>query len=407
MSTSFSLRAALSVAVASVLLLGVATETHAQSAADAFNAGRHKDKKEKQHEGKKEAKAEDKYPNATRKEPEAKASAKLGPKLQKIFDAYQENDAAKVVPLADEMIADPKANAYERSIAARLAAASLVGQDDAKAMAYLQKVLEFNGLSNNEHYDSMLLLGQLQMQGDQDAQGLATIDKLIAETKTSNPEVLAIKGNALYRLQRYPEAAAVLKQAIDEAGDKAQPAWLQLLMASYFDDNKPEQASRIAEDLLAKNPNDKKMQQNLAAIYMQAGQDDKAMALLEKLRASGQMTDEKDYRNLYALYVNAQGHEKQAIDVIKEGLDKGILKPDYQTYVALGQAYYFSDQPKLAIEAYQKAAPLAPDGETYLNLAKALWGENRIGEAKQAAQKALDKGIKNPQDAKKILAQKG
>lgn len=407
MSTSFSLRVALSVAVASALLLGVATETHAQSAADAFNAGRHKDKKEKQHEDKKEAKAEDKYPNATRKEPEAKASAKLGPKLQKIFDAYQENDAAKVVPLADEMIADPKANAYERSIAARLAAASLVGDDDAKAMAYLQKVLEFNGLSNNEHYDSMLLLGQLQMQNDQDAQGLATIDKLIAETRTTNPEVLAIKGNALYRLERYPEAAAALKQAIDEAGDKAQPAWLQLLMASYFDDDKPEEASKIAEDLVAKNPNDKKMQQNLAAIYMQAGQDDKAIAILEKLRASGQLTDDKDYRNLYALYINSQGHEKQAIAVIKEGLDKGILKPDYQTYVALGQAYYFSDQPKEAIEAYQKAAPLAPDGETYLNLAKALWGEGRIGEAKQAAQKALDKGIKNPQDAKKILAQKG
>ena len=309
--------------------------------------------------------------------------------------------------LADEMIADPKANAYERSIAARLAAASLVGDDDAKAMAYLQKVLEFNGLSNNEHYDSMLLLGQLQMQNDQDAQGLATIDKLIAETRTTNPEVLAIKGNALYRLERYPEAAAALKQAIDEAGDKAQPAWLQLLMASYFDDDKPEEASKIAEDLVAKNPNDKKMQQNLAAIYMQAGQDDKAIAILEKLRASGQLTDDKDYRNLYALYINSQGHEKQAIAVIKEGLDKGILKPDYQTYVALGQAYYFSDQPKEAIEAYQKAAPLAPDGETYLNLAKALWGEGRIGEAKQAAQKALDKGIKNPQDAKKILAQKG
>lgn len=407
MSTSSPLRFTLGAAIAAMLLLGAATETHAQSASDAFNAGRHKDRKEKQQEHKKEAKAEDKYPNATRQEPEARASAKLGGKLKKIFDAYEANDAAKVVPLADEMIADPKANAYERAISARLAAASLVGTDDAKAMAYLQKVLEFNGLNNNEHYDSMLLLAQLQMQSDQDAQGLATLDKLIAETRTSDPEVLAVKGNALYRLERYPEAAATIKQAVAAAGDQAKPEWMQLLMASYFDDDKPEQAAKVAEELLAKDPNDKKMQMNMASIYMQAGQDDKAIALLEKMRAAGQLTEDKDYRNLYALYMNSDGKEKQAIAVIKEGLDKGILQPDYKTYAVLGQAYYFSDQPQLAIDAYQKAAPLAPDGETYLNLANLLWGEGRLGEAKQAAQKALDKGVKKPQDAKKVLAQKG
>ncbi len=407
MPTSLPIRFALSATIAAILLLGVATETHAQSASDAFNAGHNKDKKEKQ-ETQKEAKAEAaKYPNATREEPEARASAKLGGELKKVFDAYEEGNAAKVVPMADEMIANPKANAYERSISARLAAASLLGDDDAKAMTYLQKALEFNGLSNNEHYDTMMLLAQLQMQNDQDAQGLATIDKVIAETKTTDANVIGTKGAALYRLERYPEAQVTLKQAIDAAGDKAQPAWLQMLMASYFEDNKPEQAAKIAEDLAAKNPNDKKMQMNLASIYMQAGQDDKAVAMLEKLRTSGQLTDDKDYRNLYALYLNTDGKEKEAISVIKEGMDKGILKPDYQTWVALGQAYYFSDQPKQAIDAYQKAAPLAPDGETYLNLAKALWGEQRLDEAKQAAQKALDKGVKNPEDAKKILAQKG
>src|SRR3546814_9986388 len=98
---------------------------------------------------------------------------------------------------------------------------------------------------------------------------------------------------------------------------------------------------------------------------------------------------------------------KEGIAVIKEGLEKGVIKPDYQTYVALGQAYYFTDQPAQAIENYRKAAPLAPDGETYLNLARILWGEGQLGEAKQAAQTALDKGVKKPEEARKILAQQG
>ncbi|HJW46055.1 MAG TPA: tetratricopeptide repeat protein, partial [Lysobacter sp.] len=98
------------------------------------------------------------------------------------------------------------------------------------------------------------------------------------------------------------------------------------------------------------------------------------------------------------------GMEKNVIEVVQEGLAKGILKPDFQSHVALAEAYYYSDQPVLAIDAYRKAAPLDDDGETYLNLARLLWQENRIPEAKEAAKQALAKGVKKPDEAKKILA---
>jgi tetratricopeptide (TPR) repeat protein len=70
----------------------------------------------------------------------------------------------------------------------------------------------------------------------------------------------------------------------------------------------------------------------------------------------------------------------------------------------LGQANYFTGQIEPAIAAYAKAAPLAPDGEAYLNLAKILANEGRAAESRQAAQQALDKGVKNPEDARKLLA---
>ena len=98
------------------------------------------------------------------------------------------------------------------------------------------------------------------------------------------------------------------------------------------------------------------------------------------------------------------GREAEAIAVIEEGLAKGILEPNYEAYVALAQSYYFSKQDAKAIDAYRKAAPLDDDGETYLNLARVLWQADRIAEAKQAAQPALDKGLDTPEDARKILA---
>ena len=125
--------------------------------------------------------------------------------------------------------------------------------------------------------------------------------------------------------------------------------------------------------------------------------------MVDELRAAGQLTDEREYRQLYITYANMDGHEKDVISVITEGLQKGVLKPDYQTYLALAQSYYYSDQMAQAIDNWQKAAPLSKDGETYLNLARALWQEDRVPEAKQAAQKALDKGVKKPEDARKII----
>lgn len=369
---------------------------------------------EKEREAQKEAKKEQvgapeqataRYPQATRAEPEGKASAKRTPQLKQIFDAFNLKATDTVLTTADQLIADPEANAYEKSVSARLAGASQLNVDNPKALAYLQKAIEFNGLTNNEHFEAMLLVAQLQLQEKQYAQSAASVDRFMAETKTRTPEALALKGNALYRLKRYPEAAEALKQAVDGA-QPPRPDWTQLLMATYAEMGKPEEASKLAEQLGSASPGDKQSQLNLAATYMQSGQDDKAVAILEKLRSSGQLSEDRDYRNLFAIYSNAGGKEKQVIDVINDGLGKGIIKPDHQVYTALAQAYWFSDQSGPAIEAYQKAAPLAPTGEAYLNLARALTNEGRTAEAKEAAKQALAKGVKKPEDANRIIGNK-
>lgn len=408
MSTKNLRPKALNAAIVSTVLLLFTTQVLAQTASQRAEERRSARQAEKAGKSDDAGKSQTLFPEATREAPDTKASAKLSSKLQKMIDFYNDGKNPETRAAADEIIADPKANTYEQALANQIAAQAAYATDDnAAAKTYLKKAVDANGLDNNAHYQSMFMLGQLQMEDEQYADALATVDRFLTETKSQKPEYLVTKGNILYRLERYPEAITVLKQGIDAAGADAKPEWQQLLMASYFDSDQPAEAAKIAESVLAKNPDDKKLQLNLASIYMQADQNDKAIALLEKMRSAGQLTEDKDYRNLYALYMNTEGKEKQGIEVIKDGMEKGIVKPDYQTYLALGQGYYFTDQPALAIENYRKAAPLAPDGETYLNLAKILWSENKLGEAKQAAQQALDKGLKNPQEAKKILAQKG
>ena len=390
-----SKHALLSLAIIGLLGAGVAADAAAQMNRD-DNSSQRRQKKEK---------VEIKYPEASRQEPKEKASAKMQNQLNKLFKAYEkENNEDETITLANEIIASDKANAYDKSVAAQIGAQAAYGKDDSKlAKDYANKVLEFNGLDNNNHYQTMFFLAQLQMQDDQFTEALATIDKFFAETKSQKPEELIVKGNILYRAERYADAIPFLKQAV-EGSPEPKNEWMQLLMASYAEAGQNDAAVKLAEQLASKNPTDKKAQMNLASVYLQANKTDQAAGVLEKLRASGQLTDDREYRQLYSMYANMDGREKDVVSVINEGLQKGVLKDDYQVQLALAQSYYYSEQIPQAIEAWKKAAPQSPNGETYLNLARVLWQENRIPEAKQAAKSALDKGLKKPEDAKKILA---
>ncbi|MCW4473173.1 DUF4032 domain-containing protein [Xanthomonas sp. H13-6] len=386
--------AVLSVLVATLLGGAVVTDAVAQSR----SAERSSERK-----GRSSAKADVLFPEATREEPKTKASAKLGGQLQKLFASYNKDDYEATRSQADQILANAAANEYDKSVAAQLGSQAAYNLDDIPAAKqYLQQALEFNGLDNNGHYQALLMLAQLQLQDEQYAEGLANLDKYFAESKSQKPEELVIKGQALYQTERYAEAIPVLKQAI-AASSEPKDSWNQLLMASYAEAGQTGEAVKEAEALAARNPQDKKAQLNLASMYMQADDMEKAAAVMDGLRASGQLTEEREYRQLYSIYANTENKEKDVIAVINEGMQKGILKPDYQAYLALAQSYYYSDQVPQAIEAWQKAAPLSKDGETYLNLARVLHSEGRIPEARQAAQQALAKGVKRPDDAKKII----
>lgn len=349
-------------------------------------------------------KAEELYPQSTRAAPTIKPSSKLGSKLQKLIETFNKGeDYPGVRTQADEILANSAANEADKALAAQLAAQAAYNTDDtAAAKKYLQQAIGLNALDNNGQFQSMLMLAQLQMQDDQQAEGLATLDKYLDESKSQRPEDLILKGQALYQAERYKEAIPVLKQAIT-ASPEPKDTWNQLLMAAYAEAGQTGEAVATAEAIAAKTPNDKKAQLNLASMYMQADQMDKAAAVMDKLRAAGQLTEEKEYKQLYSIYANTENKEKDVIAVINEGMQKGILKPDYQTYLALVQSYYYSEDVPKAVENWQKAAPLSKDGETYLNLAKVLHSEGRIPEAKQAAQQAIAKGVKKPEDAKKII----
>lgn len=311
------------------------------------------------------------YPNATRQAPEAKASPKLMKHLQELQSRYEKDDWAGVIAKAEELAAMPTANAYEKSFAYSMAGNAAANMDDqAKAGEFFAKAVEANGMDNDGHFSTMYNLAIIQFSNEQYAESLKTMDRFLAESKSDKPEHLAFRAGVLANLDRHDEAAAIYK------------------------------------DLVAKNPNDKRLLMNAVAALQNGDKFDEANVLLESAYKRGMLTEKRELRALYIGYMNAQRWD-DAKKVIDDGVAKGILQQDAdlaRDYQILAQNAYMDDKIPQAIELYKLAAPLAADGEAYLNLAKVLDYADRKAEAKAAAKQALEKGIKKPEEANRILA---
>jgi len=325
--------------------------------------------------GKQDAKQEEQkpalYPNATRVSPEAKASGKTVKQLQALQELYEKQDMAGVIAKAEQVAALPAAGAYEKSFAYSLAGNAAADLDDqTKAAEYFGKAVEANGLDNDSHYNTMYNQAVIQFGNEKYADALATMDRFLAETKSVDPKHTGFRAGILANLGRHDEAAVIYK------------------------------------DLVAKNPTDKRILMNAVAALQGADKFDQANVLLEDAYKRGMLSESRELRALYIGYMNAQ-RWADAKKVIDDGVAKGILQsgPDLaRDYQVLAQNAYVDDKIALAIELYGKAAPMAADGEAYLNLAKVLEYSGKKADAKAAAQKALDKGVKKPDEARNILS---
>lgn len=316
------------------------------------------------------------YPLATRKDPGLKASNKGAKALRDIVAAFDAKKGDEAVTKAEALLADPAANAYDKAFAHQVAASVEADRDPpdyVKAIEHYKQAVAADALDNNGHYQMLYNLSVMQSQADQYADALASLERFLDETKSDKPEAIGFKAYLLSQLERPAEAAALYEQ------------------------------------ILAKNPDDKSTLMNAVSLFQQAGNDKRVSELLATARQKNMLTTDSEYRTLYVPLING-GKLKEAVELIDEGIAKGAIKPSQKLandLSVIAQTYYAEENTPKAIEMFKRAATASENGEAALNLARVLRNENRIAEAKQAAQEALNKGIKKPEDAKKILALPG
>jgi len=357
-------------------------------------------------------KQEVQYPNATRAEPKLDLTSEKDQKnLNEGLDALNEGNKAKAEPLLQAII-DSSKSKYAQALALQGLANMKYNDGDLKgAIGLLQRSLALGVMPNDTYFQLEYELAQFQVADQQYQPALETLAKWRAEGKKETAASYGLEGAAEYQLGKYPEAIAAINKA-NSLTDKPEASWNQILMASYSETGQNDKAATLAQQQLTTNPNDPNALNNAAAILTQAHKYPEAIQVMEKGRASGAFKSEANYVTLAKLYL-VSGQESsdpapnavKAAQVLQDGITKGVVKPSADSYVLLGQSNELSNNTSAALDAYNKALPLAKDGEPALNAGRLLLSENKYSQAKTLIQQSLDKGVKKKGVAYMLLAE--
>ncbi|HEY0179261.1 MAG TPA: tetratricopeptide repeat protein [Dokdonella sp.] len=339
----------------------------------------------------KDAKKENEYPNATRHEPKPDMSSGEQRDLNKAAELVNDNKAADAQPIAEKVAGSGHASKYAQSFAHQLLGQIYYDQEKSdQAIAEYKKAIEIDGLPNVQHFQVLYTIAQLQIQDEKYQDALATLDQWEKLTGKQTADELALRANAYYRTDQYQLAVDTMKKALSMT-DKPNDSWMQILMACYFELNQFDQAAEIVQQQLAKDPGNKKLLNQLATIYIQADKPQQALDLMAKAKSQGLITTGDDYLQLTKLYASAD-KPKEAAATLKEGISKGAVQPSFDTYKLQGDVCSQAEDDACAIEGYQKASPMAKDGNVDYQLGYLLFYSDRSKDAVDALTRAISKG---------------
>lgn len=156
--------------------------------------------------------------------------------------------------------------------------------------------------------------------------------------------------------------------------------------------NRNAEAVEILELLVKQKPESANYWQQLAALYLGAGQDLRAIISIERAQAHGLMMAPKDNFNLIGIYFNIGQYEKAA-ELLESGLHSGRIENELKNWELLALAYNQLERPYKAIESLKDAAKAFPkSGQIEFMIAQAYHTQDKPDDALPHLQAAVAKG---------------
>lgn len=205
------------------------------------------------------------------------------------------------------------------------------------------------------------LLGELYLQMERFDRASALLGAWIAAAKDPTPQDHYLVASAFAQNRQFAEALPHARQAVDAMPEPKEP-WLTLLVSLHFELKQERDVLAVLERLVAAFPTKKTYRLQLVESHRALGQDDQALAAMQRAYQDKLLDQEKDLTNLAQLYIEREQPVKAA-QLLDVHMADGSVTRTADNLRLLGRAWALAgdeDRAKTAMQAAETGTTASP-----------------------------------------------
>ena len=346
--------------------------------------------------------------DAKEKKEEKKKQYTMTEPVAKKLTVAQEAIAEEQLAIAIEALAPLEKKAdkgrlsdHERAQIYRFLSIIAVSQERYEdSLAYMQKALDEDALPDTTKFGLMYNMAQLYLAIEKYPEAVKALKRWFRASDTRTSQAYYLLAIAYYQQSMYEKALRPAKKAVDIA-EKPTQSWLQMLVALYLQDDRYADAAPHVEVLVSNFPK-KSYYTQLAAIYNQLGEEQKALAVNQLAYEQGFLTEDREIRRLGEMYLY-HGLPYRAAKVIEKALEEGSVETNEKSLELLANSWLLAREPDRAVDPLIQAAELAEKGNIYVRLGQVYLEREEWEPAAEALSKGIDRGVDKEGDAHLLL----
>lgn len=281
---------------------------------------------------------------------------------------------------------------YARAMLLRDLASSAVEKKDYKeAQRLLQEAIKLGALSGPAAEMMKKDLASLTLATGDIKQQVPQLEALV-KSGSATPEILVALGAAYLENKRYKEAVPLLQKGI-AATPKPDPTWRKALVAALIGAGQEGDAAKLLEQQLRGNSAQREAWLQLAALYLKAGNKERAQATMEIASRLGYLSSAEDRLRLVTL-TGQIGAPFEAGSVLQGWMQGGQLPKNVDNQKLLAALWVRAREPKLALVVLNELAVARPARDLYEQMAQLHLEREDYPRAAQALAQALQLGGK-------------
>lgn len=320
---------------------------------------------------------------------------RVGKKVQAAFEAYSADLVDEAIEILKDIETDDK---FDRAYVDRFLGNLLASQEGQgqNALDYLNRSVADKQLNDNEHAQTLRLIGDLNMQQKQYDQAILWYERWMDYTCKEDADVYTRMAQAYYETKQLPKMIAPADKAI-QMYEKPNKNPYVLKLTSYYERKMYKETIEVAEVLVKLFPENKQWWTQLGFFYMLVEDYKTALQTFELAYTQGFLEKASEIRALAQLYNSNEIPYKSAM-IQEKYIASGLLKKDENTLLRLANSWHRSKDYEKAAKYYGEAAQMANDAEHYRKQGTLLLTAEKYPQALAALQKALDLGVEDEGD---------